>query len=91
MPAGVRITFRSDTTMVAGKVADADPESSPLDLCCDGQLEGTIELAGQNSFRIDDLPQGPKQIELWLPIHRLSSVVNPTEHAARDTTRKVQQ
>jgi lysophospholipase L1-like esterase len=67
MPAGVRITFQSNTTMVAGAVADADPESSPIDLCCDGQFVGTAELARQDGFCFDHLPDGQKQIELWLP------------------------
>jgi hypothetical protein len=67
MPAGARITFQSDTTMVAGDVVGADPESSPIALCCDGQLVSTAQLAGQDSFLFERLPAGPKQIELWLP------------------------
>lgn len=67
MPAGVRIAFCSDTALVAGEIADPDPESSPIDLCCDGQLVGTVQLAGQTRFAFEDLPGGSKQIELWLP------------------------
>jgi hypothetical protein len=91
MPAGVRKTFQSDTTMVAGKVVDADPESSPLDLGYDSQLVGTVELAGQDSFRFDNLPRGSKQIELWLPqfgIFRLRALelsVNATVTPVKDT------
>ena len=43
MPAGVRIAFASDTTTISGEILDADPESSPIDLCCDGQLVATAE------------------------------------------------
>jgi hypothetical protein len=67
MPAGVRIAFQSDTTMVAGEVLNADPESSLIDLCCDDQFVGTAELAGRDGFCFDNLPGDSKRIELWLP------------------------
>lgn len=67
MPAGGRIAFLSDTTRVAGEIVDPDPESSPVDLCCDGQLVGSQSLAGRNGFSFDGLPPGTKLIELWLP------------------------
>lgn len=67
MPAGARIAFYSDTTLVAGEVVRADPESSPIDLCCDGELVGTCPLAAREGFRFDGLPRGEKLIELWLP------------------------
>ncbi|MBL7199415.1 MAG: GDSL family lipase [Anaerolineae bacterium] len=67
MPAGVRIVFRSNTTLLAGRLASPHPESSPIDLCCDGVLFGSIPLAGRDAFRFDGLPPGDKLIELWLP------------------------
>jgi len=66
MPAGVRIVFRSDTRTIAGRI-ERQPEMSPLDLCCDGQLIATANLADREDFRFDDLPSGEKLIELWLP------------------------
>jgi hypothetical protein len=66
MPAGVRLTFRSDTTFVAGEV-EPQAESSPIDCCCDGAVVGSAELADRRSFRFDGLPAGEKTIELWLP------------------------
>ncbi|HUX88626.1 MAG TPA: SGNH/GDSL hydrolase family protein [Chloroflexota bacterium] len=66
MPAGVRITFRTDTQTIAGRI-ECQAESSPLDLVCDGQRIATAELAGREAFRFDDLPPGEKLIELWLP------------------------
>jgi len=51
---------------VAGEVAPA-AESAPLDLCCDGTLVGSFELAGKSEFRFGGLPPGRKLIELWLP------------------------
>ncbi len=66
MPAGVRLAFHSDTTLVAGRIV-AQPQASPLDLCCDGQVQGSVALAGQEQFRFADLPPGEKLIELWLP------------------------
>jgi hypothetical protein len=67
MPAGGRIAFYSDTTLVAGQVVRPDPESSPIDLCCDGEMVGSCSLAGGEGFRFDGLPAGEKLIELWLP------------------------
>ncbi|GAF69169.1 unnamed protein product [marine sediment metagenome] len=66
MPAGVRIAFRSDTTTVAGTV-EPQPDVSPIDLCCDGEVVGSAELSGRDEFRFDGLPAGEKAIELWLP------------------------
>jgi len=66
MPAGVRLTFRSDTTLVAGSVVPQE-EVCNIDLCCDGEVAGSAELAGKDGFRFDQLPCGDKLIELWLP------------------------
>ena len=66
MPAGVRISFHSNTSTVAGQV-ESYPEAALLDLFCDGQFHGSVELAGQESFVFQDLPPGEKLIELWLP------------------------
>jgi hypothetical protein len=67
MPAGARIAFYSDTTVVAGDVVPPGPESSPIDLCCDGLLVASQPLAGRDRFCFDGLPPGEKLIELWLP------------------------
>jgi hypothetical protein len=66
MPAGVRISFHSDTQTVAGEIEPVD-EPSKIDLYCDGRLHGMIDLAGQRRFEFRDLPDGEKLIELWLP------------------------
>jgi hypothetical protein len=66
MPAGVRIAFRSDTTMLAGMFVPF-PEMSNLDLVCDGRFVGSVPLDQRDSFRFDGLPAGEKLIELWLP------------------------
>ena len=66
MPAGVRLAFRSDTTLLAGEI-EPPKEAAKLDLCCDGKLHASVEIAGQSSFRFDELPSGDKRIELWLP------------------------
>jgi len=65
-PAGVRVAFRSDTTSVLGRI-EPDKGLSKIDLCCDGALAGTVELAGRKEFRFEGLPAGEKLIELWLP------------------------
>jgi hypothetical protein len=66
MPAGVRIRFRSDATVVAGEV-EPQPEMKPLEICCDDVLVGSLEMAGRGSFRFEGLPPGAKTVELWLP------------------------
>ena len=66
MPAGVRISFRSDTQTIAGYV-DATEESTGIDLYCDGRFHGWADLSGQESFLFEALPSGEKLIELWLP------------------------
>jgi lysophospholipase L1-like esterase len=67
MPAGARIAFHSDTTIVAGQLADPHAESSPIDLCCDGEFVASVPLAGRDSFRFEGLPAENKLVELWLP------------------------
>lgn len=66
MAAGVRLAFRSDTTRVAGGVVPF-PEKQKIDLCSDGELRASLELGGGDGFAFDDLPEGEKLVELWLP------------------------
>ena len=68
MPAGVRISCHSDTEVVAGHIETVE-ECSGIDLYCDGEFQGSVELAGQPGFRFDRLPAGEKLVELWLPQH----------------------
>lgn len=66
MPAGVRLSFLSDTTSIRGSLVP-QAEMSPIDLCCDGEFHASHELAGRDSFCFEGLPPGEKRIELWLP------------------------
>ncbi len=66
MPAGVRISFRSNTTRVSGNIAP-QKESGILDLCCDGEVVASLDLAEKDAFAFENLPDGEKLIELWLP------------------------
>jgi lysophospholipase L1-like esterase len=66
MPAGVRVTFQSDTTIVEG-TCDAVEERSRIDLVVDGELVGSVATENQTSFRFDNIGSGSKNIELWLP------------------------
>lgn len=68
MPAGVRISCHSDTNFLAGYM---EPEEEPgsVDLYCDGEMQGSVELSGQTGFRFEGLPAGEKLLELWLPQH----------------------
>jgi len=79
MPAGVRLSFRTDSTTLAGDIlcwpCEDDPsptqDISPLDLYCDGDLHGHASLVGAESFRFEGLPAGEKLLELWLPQYGL--------------------
>ena len=66
MPAGVRISFHSNTMTVAGQI-EPYAETSLVDLFCDGHFQSSMELAGQNGFAFQDLRPGEKLIEMWLP------------------------
>ena len=66
MPAGVRISFRSDTSHVSGNIVPQN-ESGMLDLCCNGELIDAIDLKQQDSFAFENLSNEEKLIELWLP------------------------
>lgn len=68
MPAGIRISFYSDTEVLGGSVETAE-ESSPIDLYCDGRFFGSAGLEGKANFRFVGLPGSRKLIELWLPQH----------------------
>ena len=66
MPAGVRISFRSNTTQVSGNIVPQN-ENGMLDLCCDGEQVDSIDLKQKDNFAFTGLSDGEKLIELWLP------------------------
>lgn len=66
MPAGVRISFQSNTTRVSGNILPQN-ESGILDLCCDGEVVASLDLTEKERFVFDNLSNREKLIELWLP------------------------
>lgn len=64
--AGVRLTFNSSTTRIAGRILPAK-ENQPLDLFVDGQLFESFDLNGKTEFAFSGLSSAEKLIELWLP------------------------
>jgi len=66
MPAGVRLTFRTDSRYLAG-VCGLDETPREIDLSVDGAVLGSQPLGGKTRFEFTDLPAGSKLIELWLP------------------------
>ena len=66
MPAGVRISFRSNTTRVSGNIVPQN-ESGMLDLCCDGEVVASRDLTKKDNFAFEGLSDEEKLIELWLP------------------------
>ncbi|MFJ2743408.1 GDSL-type esterase/lipase family protein [Streptomyces sp. NPDC087440] len=88
MPAGVRLTFRTDSgSLVCRYQADPAPrltgvqEQPRLDVVCDGRPVETVELTahgGDAEFRTARLPGRMVTVELWLPTYhqfRLRSLV----------------
>ena len=66
-PAGVRITFESDTTDIVGSIV-ADGGVGYVDLSIDRELVATsASLENTESFSFAGLKPGKKIIELWLP------------------------
>lgn len=66
MPAGVRLRFSSNSSLVHG-YCESVPERSPIDLVIDGKLVGSAETADRSEFRFDGLGDDSKLFELWLP------------------------
>jgi len=66
MSAGVRLAFRTDSRAVGGSI-EPQPEDQRLELCCDGEVAGSVDLAGRDRFRFDGLAPQVKLVELWLP------------------------
>ena len=66
MPAGVRISFRSNTTRISGNIVP-QKESGMLDLCCDGEIVASLDLTQKDTFTFEGLSDKEKLIEEWLP------------------------
>ena len=75
MPAGVRISFSSNTTRVAGSILP-QRESGSLDLGCDGELIESINLTDRDTFAFENLSAEMKLIELWLPQYGIFQLRN---------------
>jgi lysophospholipase L1-like esterase len=72
-PAGVRIVFRTDATIIGGLI-NRDDTDWKLDLVIDGQFYASADLAGVETFQFAELPTGMKGVELWLPQRRAVQV-----------------
>lgn len=66
MQAGIRLTFRSDTRRIIGTTLPFG-EARNIDLYLDGVLFGTVDFADKSTFAFEDMPEGEKLVELWLP------------------------
>ncbi|MFF0739932.1 GDSL-type esterase/lipase family protein [Streptomyces sp. NPDC004111] len=79
MPAGVRLTFRTDSRTLVCRYRAAPaprlngPQELPrLDVVCDGRSPVTVALTadgGDAEFRVAHLPGRPVTVELWLPTY----------------------
>jgi len=78
MPAGVRISFHTDSRSITGNLETLAPDQAAskeamtarIDCCCDGKLFGSFPLLDGTTFSFGGLPSGEKLIELWLPEYR---------------------
>ncbi|HWL54329.1 MAG TPA: SGNH/GDSL hydrolase family protein [Chthoniobacteraceae bacterium] len=66
MPAGVRLAFQSNTRALAVNLVPLEGNTK-LDLMVDGRVLDTATLDGRDRVEWNDLPEGEKRIELWLP------------------------
>lgn len=66
MPAGVRLSFRSNTTSITGS-CNAVEERSQIDLVVNGKLAGSEPTDGLTSFSFENLGREMKNIEIWMP------------------------
>ena len=66
MPAGVRISFQSNTSSIEG-FCNSFPERSPIDLLIDGEYVASADTQNKTTFRFKDLGSAAKTVELWLP------------------------
>ncbi len=64
---GVRLSFVSDTIMLAGVIEPSDGEGA-VDLYIDGEMVGTEDITEKERFGYDNLKPGKKTMELWLPV-----------------------
>ena len=66
MPAGVKLSFRSDSDWINIKCNVSD-DRSPLDLFIDGEFRKTGDTVGVGEVRFDSLGSEQKVFEVWLP------------------------
>ncbi|MDA1280257.1 MAG: GDSL-type esterase/lipase family protein [Chloroflexi bacterium] len=66
MPAGVRLSFASNSSWLEG-FCDSIPERSPIDLHINGEYFGSAKTEERTSFRFDGLGAESKLFDLWLP------------------------
>ncbi|MDA0769225.1 MAG: hypothetical protein BZY79_05335 [SAR202 cluster bacterium Casp-Chloro-G4] len=69
MPAGVRLSFISNTSSLTLDVDVQSEDPQKLDVYADGKLCDSLNATGTRTLRVEDLPTGEKLLELWLPHH----------------------
>jgi hypothetical protein len=66
MPAGARLTFRTNSTSIKAQ-CNSFEERSQIDLVVNGNLIGSADTADRTSFQFENLGSEMKDIELWMP------------------------
>ena len=67
MPAGVRLSFVSNTISLTLEVDVQSEDPQKLDVYADGKLWDSLNAAGARTMQVDGLPAGEKLLEVWLP------------------------
>jgi lysophospholipase L1-like esterase len=64
--AGVRVSFKSNTAHLAGRMVPL-AEEALVDLFIDGVFHGSVPVDSQGRFTFDHLPAREKTLQVWLP------------------------
>ena len=69
MPAGVRVSFLTDTSSLTASMTVESDDPQFVDFYCDGQLFASLSADGSKNLSVTCLPAGQHLIEMWLPQH----------------------
>ncbi|MBO2943750.1 GDSL family lipase [Paenibacillus sp. F411] len=79
VPAGVRITFKSDSRTAVLHVEGSDVERT-IDCVVDGKLHQSVDMTpNQEVCRFDNLPENSSRVELFLPQKKGPLIVRELE------------
>jgi hypothetical protein len=69
MPAGVRVSFQTDTASLIASMTVESDDPQFVDVYCDGEFFVSLSANGKHEHSVSGLPDGQHLIEMWLPQH----------------------